>query len=220
MSKQLYSNQSDIFNEYSNSLLKQNKDEQPHKRRTKPQFQHITILNTSLNFNSKSTLINMTVRSHYFNNKSLKMTRPVADLSTSISTQKTQVQQCIEMTLLLLKMKFKQKQIATENFLKTSINDNIHTVFMHYKKIINDIEAQLICTCCEFNIKNYQITEIHKSEPFLQSHIAYLDYCKHHNLKYQICNDCYLNLRLNKLPVISNLNKINTTICANYSQCF
>ena len=99
------------------------------------------ILNTSSSFNSKSTLINVAVRSYYLNDESLKMARSVVDLSTSISTQKTQVQQHIEIALLLLKMKFKQKQIATENFLETLINDNIHTVFMHYKKIINDAEA-------------------------------------------------------------------------------
>ena len=69
------------------------------------------------------------------------MARPVADLSTSIFIQETQVWQCVKMALLLLKTEFEQKQIATENFLETSINDNIHTVFMCYKKIIDDAEA-------------------------------------------------------------------------------
>ena len=83
----------------------------------------------------------MTVRSHYLNNKLLEIARSVADLSTSISTQETQIWQHVEMVLLLLKMEFEQKQIATENFPKTSINDDIHTTFMCYKKIINNAKA-------------------------------------------------------------------------------
>ena len=113
------------------------------------------ILNTSLSFNPKSISINVAVRSHYLNYESLKMARPVADLSTSISTQETQVWQHVEMALLLLKTEFEQKQIATENFPETLINDDIHTVFMCYKKIIDDAEAWLIYACCELNIKDH-----------------------------------------------------------------
>ena len=97
----------------------------------------------------------MAVRSHYLNDKLLKMARPVADLSTSISTQETQVWQHVEMALLLLKTEFEQKQIATENFSETLINGDIHTVFVHYKKIINDAEVWLVCVCCGLNIRDH-----------------------------------------------------------------
>ena len=83
----------------------------------------------------------MAVRSHYLNDEPLEMARLIAHLSTLISTQETQVQQYVEMTLLLLKTEFEQKQIATDSFPKTSINDDIHTAFICYKKIINDAEV-------------------------------------------------------------------------------
>ena len=219
MSIQLYSNQSGILNEFSDSLSKWNRGEWSYESRIKSWFQHIIIFNTSLSFNFKSTLIGVTVRSHYLNGEPLEMARPVTHLSTSISTQETQVWQCVEMALLLLKTEFKQKQIATDSFSETPINGDIHTAFVCYKKIIDNAETQLICACCGLNIRDHQITEIHESESFLQPHIVYFNHCGHHNLKYQICNDCYSSLRFNKLPVISGLNKINTITCADYSQC-
>ena len=90
-------------------MLKQNKDKQSYERRTKSQFQYIIISNTSLSSNLKSISIDVAVRSHYLNNKSLEMARSVVNLSTSIFIQETQVQQHVEIALLLLKTEFKQK---------------------------------------------------------------------------------------------------------------